>query len=89
MQLWPSLNPDTWRVWNAGLETQKSFLALKLGDTMILRTYGFGRMVSLLLATWHGLWSVGQMGQGKEKAESILGKEQTQQEATEVAIQVE
>lgn len=31
------------------LEAQKSFLALKLCDIMILRTYRFGRLVRLLM----------------------------------------
>lgn len=43
-----------------GLEAQKNFPSLKLYDTMILRTNGFGRMVTPPWASWGGVWRMGQ-----------------------------
>ena len=48
---YPSLDPRTWKVWNCWA---RGFLALKLCDIMIPRTYGFRGMVRLL-----GLWRMG------------------------------
>lgn len=49
--LGPPWAPILDRFETAKLEAQKSFVAFKFYDAMILRTYGFGRIVSLLLAT--------------------------------------